>query len=1590
MPPLFPIYHHYPPVGNPHLMDGSNLPFMSNIAYPPSVPLPSPIQPIYCPPSYQQSIDYSDNPQNCFRVRQDYQHQIPNSTSPRKRSARDLNTVSPSFSIPSLNGFISVATLRLSYQRADSCEEMAGLFGVNNPNFDLENIQTVSRHHELGGGSDGCGGLQSGGDQFHDPYRSVTRDWVGCPVELCNKQLSHREAIACLKEESRMRFTATDAMWSDLGIRCDDIVFERLNAISARHFCRDIAMRKFHLRGKETNKEHHLFHSVLEVNFQDCSDTPNFTFDRQTIGSVASNTIDSWSELPPDYLCESVEVDGSLLWPGIKSASMEIVEVQGYINELFIQDKLGDVSACFDCLRFRLLPTITRLCALESPIPIIWKVIDLRVTRLMGSVFSRVLNSSSVHDQALILNKYMAVGLSLLGQCQMYCDELEIKQRIWQFGIDIVTNPPSSFDSLNGALDMFDIFFMVRDQCIFTGSFQRIVMAIEAIWITFVELSVIYCCVTNKRDKLLQIITCEDVPSTLGLGTWAVVINNALNMPGMLPIDLYAILFTANVHCSKNRICPSEFWLTACQQRDYKELLTLSITRIVCTRGIVRHGNLSYELVIGSATKYVNMYTEIIAEIHNKPFKLIDREVLLMCDNDGNFDVLQLPNIAKDYCCLACVDLSTKALTRLLIFYFGPIMTEPVGHRHRFRHHIDSVMMMLVHTKGWVDRDCDLMKIILSLNCLLNNETNVEFLWDDCVSRGYVDESFFNYMLDVSLLSPNCPKLPELMRNWINVHEFYSDSSANESEASTEGITTGSRGFGEQLGPTLLTKLSSVDRRRSSMSSDELMRCVALPVFLKLMDNPSGFVNNTGGIRNFYPYINPQVDFPGEGIAVDLTIAESQRLWKEVEACLIPLIDLRQNEKWASILRSLNVKLSSVNSPQQLLYLVDGSMEFGNLHLFQVLTRPAIENMITDSVYCSRSNQETQNPVSVLYDLLTSMFDNLCRPEVLNDYVAVMIGNLRDPLLVMTTNAKRFNSLLPAVRAILEWYWKRPLGLKAGEIAEDRAFDDLSRLVNGLLVNAAVSANYVGMLQLLEMGCSGDTGLPPDQKITWRSADAASIPVYPDTINEIVKHLRREGYPKREDKKPVDARKREDDKTQYVWKWLLSYDFNLDGNILLSMVESAVRMDEQSPIFKMVLHNFRAAKTSVTSRSAAGLIKLYGRLKNWQLVYDMWDIISAQHNALNQLAPPVSLKSSERVDLSKISTTVDGFDFRGVVLNANLYTAVFDAMVTSDKMNSALQCFEQLRVHAHHDPLNVPIKTIHYSILIKGLIKANYLQNVIDLYLDMIHHNVSFSSVTFNNLIHKLVLNKQMEKALALLMEVKAESSFTPDVVTYSTLIRGFCESSQMTDAIQVFRMMTSEGTTGDIVCYNTLLDGAVRHSRHDIVREIVSRVTQKSSDIKPTAVTLTILTRWYDKNGGFKNILKYYREWPREYAFKVDLQLYTAVISSCLNHNATSEAVKTFNEIPFPIQQKLSSRFYGTLVRGLLNGNRGFDAVMIAEKSLRINQEVHYNSRLKMRLRRYISSERLRCKKLQESGMPEPLDAESMKILMICDSMIS
>lgn len=212
-------------------------------------------------------------------------------------------------------------------------------------------------------------------------------------------------------------------------------------------------------------------------------------------------------------------------------------------------------------------------------------------------------------------------------------------------------------------------------------------------------------------------------------------------------------------------------------------------------------------------------------------------------------------------------------------------------------------------------------------------------------------------------------------------------------------------------------------------------------------------------------------------------------------------------------------------------------------------------------------------------------------------------------------------------------------------------------------------------------------------------------------------------------------------------------------------------------------------------------------------------------------------------DLQKVLQVWGEMEKQRGQANAVTYGCMIDACVKCGHLEKAVEIFRGMRQAGKHR------NTILYTTLIKGYGLEKDLAHALELFREMPREGVPYNTITYNSVLDACVKCGDLAAAEGLLREMTApESPLEPDLITFSTLLKGYCHVGELDKALQVAEAIKARGLRCDELVYNTLMDGCVK--ANDIAAGVGLFEEMVQSGMRPSAITHSILARLYQRAG--------------------------------------------------------------------------------------------------------------------------------------------
>merc|ERR550514_1562407 len=179
------------------------------------------------------------------------------------------------------------------------------------------------------------------------------------------------------------------------------------------------------------------------------------------------------------------------------------------------------------------------------------------------------------------------------------------------------------------------------------------------------------------------------------------------------------------------------------------------------------------------------------------------------------------------------------------------------------------------------------------------------------------------------------------------------------------------------------------------------------------------------------------------------------------------------------------------------------------------------------------------------------------------------------------------------------------------------------------------------------------------------------------------------------------------------------------------------------------------------------------------------------------------------------------------------------------------------------------------------------------------------------------------------LLEDMRSSAVEPDIITYSTIVKGYCLSGDVDRAFEVLEDMKRDSKFApDEILYNSLLDGCAKQHR---VEEAVRLLEDmKQSGVAPSNYTLSILVKLMGRSRRLNQAFALIEELCALHGFRPNIQVYTCLIQACIHNRQMDRALQLHNTMIEEAGCQPDQKLYTVLGRGCLQAGLSQKAAQV------------------------------------------------------------
>lgn len=178
---------------------------------------------------------------------------------------------------------------------------------------------------------------------------------------------------------------------------------------------------------------------------------------------------------------------------------------------------------------------------------------------------------------------------------------------------------------------------------------------------------------------------------------------------------------------------------------------------------------------------------------------------------------------------------------------------------------------------------------------------------------------------------------------------------------------------------------------------------------------------------------------------------------------------------------------------------------------------------------------------------------------------------------------------------------------------------------------------------------------------------------------------------------------------------------------------------------------------------------------------------------------------------------------------------------------------------------------------------------------EMLERKCARTVLSFNALLGACVNSKKFDEVGGLFRGLSEELEIEPDLVSYNTVMKAFCEMGSLDSAVSLLDEIEKKGLKPDLITFNTLLNGLYANGRFDAGESIWQRMNEKN--VKPDGRSYNEKLLGLALEKRMKDATKVVEEMKSE-GIEFDIFSYNALIRGFVNEGDLEEAKGWYGEI--------------------------------------------------------------------------------------------
>jgi len=212
---------------------------------------------------------------------------------------------------------------------------------------------------------------------------------------------------------------------------------------------------------------------------------------------------------------------------------------------------------------------------------------------------------------------------------------------------------------------------------------------------------------------------------------------------------------------------------------------------------------------------------------------------------------------------------------------------------------------------------------------------------------------------------------------------------------------------------------------------------------------------------------------------------------------------------------------------------------------------------------------------------------------------------------------------------------------------------------------------------------------------------------------------------------------------------------------------------------------------------------------------------------------------------------------------------------------------------------NLEPSQVTYGIVLDCCINQNQMEKAQEIFKTMLEEGCAMNTVLYTTMIKGFTRAERVEDAMKIYEQMCRDTSgnVSPDVITYSILVKANCDAGRLDRAFSLLEAMMERKLAPDEVIFNNLIAGCAHESNTQLAKRLYTSMIE--GGIQPSTATFSILIRLYTSCRMMDEAVELLSKEPSLRGVEAQPRLFLQLMQCCLRDRQGRRAVEVYKLMP-------------------------------------------------------------------------------------------